>query len=256
MLLNLNRPVVFLDLETTGTIPAKDRIVEYAALKVKPDHSTEIKVQLVNPTIPIPLEVSKIHGIYDKDVKDKPVFKDIAGELANFLQDSDFAGFNAIKFDIPLLMEEFLRIGIEFDISSKKIIDVQNIFHKMEKRTLVAAYKFYCNKELDKAHTARADITATYEVLLAQLDKYTDIKNDIDFLHEFSSKSKLVDFAGRMIYNDQGKAVFNFGKHKGKSVEDVITRIDPSYYNWIMNADFELYTKKKLQEIKKNIIKN
>lgn len=249
MKLNLKRPIIFFDLETTGINISKDRIVEIAILKVHPNQNRESKQYLINPTIPIPKEVSLIHGIYDKDVQDKPTFKEMAKEISHFMSGSDFAGYNSNKFDIPLLAEEFLRINVEFNIKNKKFIDVQTIFHKMEQRTLGAAYKFYCNKDLVNAHSALSDVEATYEVLEAQLDKYTDLKNDIEFLHDYTSKSSNVDFAGRIIYNEKGEEVFNFGKHKGKTVVRLLKE-EPSYYNWMMEGDFPLYTKKVLTEIR------
>jgi DNA polymerase-3 subunit epsilon len=249
MRLELKRPIIFFDLETTGINIARDRIIEIAILKIHADKNTESKQYLINPTIPIPNEASAIHGIYDKDVKDKPVFKAVAKEISRFIQGCDFAGYNSNKFDIPLLVEEFLRADIEFNIKNRKFIDVQTIFHKMEQRTLGAAYKFYCSKELLNAHSALADVHATYEVFTAQLERYEQLKNDIDFLHEFSSKTSNVDFAGRIVYNEKGEEVFNFGKHKGKKVTQLL-KDEPSYYNWMMEGDFPLYTKKVLTEIK------
>lgn len=249
MKLHLKRPLIVFDLETTGINIAKDRIVEIAILKVHPNGNTESKQYIVNPTIPIPKEASEIHGIYDKDVQDKPTFKEIAKDVSHFISGSDFAGYNSNKFDIPLLAEEFLRVDLEFNTKNKKFIDVQTIFHKMEQRTLGAAYKFYCNKDLINAHSAGSDVQATYEVLEAQLDKYTDLKNDVDFLHDYTSRSSNVDFAGRIVYNEKGEEVFNFGKHKGKTVVRLLKE-EPSYYNWMMDGDFPLYTKKVLTEIK------
>lgn len=260
--LNLKRPIAFFDLETTGVHVGVDRIVEYSFLKVLPDGTTVGLTRRVNPEMPIPLSSSLIHGIYDEDVKDEPTFRQQAKNLAAFLEGCDLAGYNCIKFDIPVLMEEFLRVGIEFDFEGRKVVDVQNIFHQMEQRTLKAAYKFYCNKDLIAAHSAEADIVATYEVLLAQLERYADVEiedkdgkkfvpvqNDVDALHKFTSLRQNVDFAGRMVYDEQGREVFNFGKHKGKLVEEVLDR-EPSYYDWMMNGDFPLYTKKKLTEIR------
>ncbi|RZK48664.1 MAG: 3'-5' exonuclease [Pedobacter sp.] len=261
MKLNLKRPLAFFDLEATGVNVGADRIVEIAILKINIDGSQELKTCRVNPEIKIPLEASLIHGIYDEDVKDLPTFKEIALDIQDFLGDSDLAGYNSNKFDIPLLLEEFLRSGIDFNMSDRKTVDVQNIFHQMEQRTLKAAYKFYCHQELENAHQAEADIKATYEVLLAQLEKYKDVEfeskdgvksvpvqNDIDALHNFTNLNKVVDFAGRMVYNEEGKEVINFGKHKGKVVEDVFS-MEPSYYSWMKQGDFPLYTKKKLDEI-------
>lgn len=258
MNLNIKKPLAFIDLETTGTNITKDKIVEISILKLIPDNlggGKEIKTQKINPTIPIPPEASKIHNIYDEDVANMPTFKEYAPELLNFLENCDLAGYNSNKFDIPLLVEEFLRAGFDFDLKKRKLIDVQVIFHTMEKRTLEAAYKFYCNKTLDNAHNAEADIIATYEVLLSQLEKYENLENDIDFLHKFTQRHNNVDIAGRIVYNSKGKEVFNFGKHKGKTVEDVL-KTEPSYYNWIMNGDFPLHTKKVLQQIKLRVFNN
>lgn len=252
MKLNLIKPIVFFDLETTGVNVGSDRIVEYSFLKIFPDETEELRTSLINPTIPIPYPASMIHGIYDKDVIGKPSFRDIAAELKLFLDNCDLAGYNSNKFDIPLLVEEFLRAEIEFEIKGRSLIDVQNIFHKMEERTLSAAYKFYCSKELKNAHSAEADIKATYEILRAQIQKYENLKNDTGFLHEFSSRSNNVDFAGRIIYDSKGKEIFNFGKHKGLTVEEVLQK-EPSYYAWMMQGDFPLYTKKVLTEIRNRI---
>jgi DNA polymerase-3 subunit epsilon len=262
MQLKLKRPIVFFDLETTGLDVVNDRIVEISIVKVYPDGKEEIKTKRINPTIPISEEASKIHHISNEDVKDEPTFKLIAKSLAQFIEGCDVAGFNSNRFDVPLLVEEFLRAGVDFDMKKRKFIDVQSIFHKMEKRTLIAAYKFYCKKDLTKAHSAEADTIATYEVLKAQLDLYKDVEykdadgvatkpivNEIDDLSEFSSQTKNVDFAGRIVYNKDGVEVINFGKHKGKPVEEVLKK-EPSYYNWIMNSDFPLYTKKVLTAIK------
>ena len=249
MQLNLNRPIAFIDLETTGINVASDRIVEISTLKILPDGSKEIKTKRLNPTIPIPREASAIHGIYDADIKEAPTFRAISKNLAQFLENCDLAGYNSNRFDIPLLAEEFLRADIDFDIKGRKLIDVQNIFHQMEQRTLIAAYKFYCNKNLDNAHSAEADIVATYEVLEAQIAKYEDLKNDMNFLHDFSIRSNNADLAGRIIFNSEGVEVFNFGKHKDKSVENVFKN-EPSYYNWMMDGDFPLYTKKIITAIK------
>ncbi len=260
--LNLKKPLAFFDIESTGVNVASDRIVEISILKINVDGSEEIKTKRINPGIPIPLETSLIHGIYDEDIKDEPLFKNIAKSLAQFLENCDLAGYNSNKFDVPILMEEFLRAEVDFDISKRKLVDVQNIFHQMEQRTLKAAYKFYCFKELENAHSAEADIRATYEVLLSQLEKYEHIefkdksgkvyipvKNDVDALHTFTQVQRNVDFAGTMVYNDKGEEVFNFGKHKGKKVNDVFQQ-EPSYYDWMMNGVFPLYTKKKLTELR------
>ena len=240
--INIRRPLAFIDLETTGINISNDRIVQICVLKLFPDQAREVKNQLVNPTIPIPKETSMVHGIYDEHVKDCPTFADIAYELAQFLDDCDLAGYNSNRFDIPLLIEEFLRAGIEFDFLNRKMIDVQNIFHKMEKRTLEAAYKFYCNKKLEGAHNAENDILATFEVFEAQLQRYSDLKNDVDFLHEFTSHMPTVDPVGRIIYNKNKQEVFNFGKYKGWLVEEVFKK-EPSYYDWMMNGDFPRSTK-------------
>ena len=242
MELNLKRPIVFLDLETTGTNVGADRIVEIGLLKIFPNGSKDSRTYKVNPTIPIPEETSKIHGIYDKDVKDAPTFKDLSAELNTFLGGSDLGGYNSNKFDIPLLIEEFTRCNIDFDILTRKLIDVQNIFHKMEQRTLAAAYKFYCNKDLTNAHSAEADTLATYEVMLSQLDKYDSLKNDVDFLATFSAITKNVDLAGRIVLNDKNEEVFNFGKYKGRPVVEIF-KTDTSYYDWMMKGDFPTNTK-------------
>lgn len=243
MNLNLTRPIAFIDLETTGVNVGSDRIVEISVLKIFPDGSKELKTKRINPTIPIPKQASEIHGIYDENVRDAPTFKAISKNLAQFLENCDFAGYNSNKFDVPLLVEEFLRADIDFDIKGRKLIDVQNIFHQMEQRTLVAAYKFYCNKSLENAHSAEADIIATYEILEKQLERYDELQNDMNFLHEFSSRSNNVDLAGRIVFNNKGVEVFSFGKHKDKPVEDVF-KSEPSYYKWMMDGDFPLHTKK------------
>lgn len=249
MQLNLTRPIIFLDLETTGVDPAKDRIVEISMVKVFPNGDEETKTRRINPEMPIPAESSAIHGIYDADVKDCPTFRSIAKSLQGYIEGCDFAGYNSNKFDIPVLVEEFLRVDIDLDIKKRHFIDVQNIFHKLEQRTLVAAYKFYCQKELENAHSAEADTIATYEVLKAQLDRYDELKNEVDFLAEFSSRTQNVDFAGRIIYNEAGVEVFNFGKHKGRPVAEVF-REEPSYYSWMMNGDFPRYTQKIITAIR------
>ena len=249
MQLNLRNPLIFFDLETTGINIVKDRIVEISYVKVFPNGKEESKTLRINPGMPIPPESTAIHGITDEDVKDCPLFKDVAKTLAAQFEGCDLAGFNSNRFDIPLLAEEFLRAGVNIDLSHRKFIDVQTIFHKMEQRTLSAAYKFYCGKSLENAHTASADTMATYEVLKAQLDKYPELENDVTFLSKFSSFSNNVDFAGRMIYNENGQEVINFGKYKGRLVEEVLS-VDPGYYSWMMNSDFSLNTKQKLTEIK------
>jgi len=252
MKLKLSNPIAFFDLETTGLNIASDRIVEISIIKILPNGDRETKTKLLNPTIPISEESISIHGITNEDVKDKATFNEVAKEVNEFIKDCDLAGYNSNRFDIPLLAEEFLRAGINFDISKRNLIDVQNIFHKMEQRTLIAAYKFYCHKDLTKAHSAEADTLATFEVLEAQLDKYNELENDMKFLADFSRQTKNVDLLGRIIRNDKDVAVFNFGKHKGKSVKEVLTK-EPSYYSWMMKGDFPLYTKKVLKEIKLTI---
>jgi DNA polymerase-3 subunit epsilon len=251
----LTRPLAFFDIETTGLNIAADRIVEISILKIHPPDGgkRESKTLLLNPTIPIPEEVSKIHGIYNLHVQNAPTFSEAANEILEFLHECDLAGYNCNHFDIPLLMEEFLRAGIDFDMKNRKIIDVQGIFHKKEERTLTAAYKFYCGKELNNAHSAEADIIATHEILEAQLEKYSDLKNDVLYLHNFTSKTRRVDFAGRFIYNDKGIIIFNFGKHSGKSAEEVL-RKEPQYYDWMMKGDFSLHTKKVITEIWEKVL--
>ena len=248
MQLNLKNPLVFFDLETTGIDIVRDRIVEISYIKVYPNGKEETKTQRINPGMPIPPASTAIHGITDDDVKNCPHFKEIAKTLAAQIEGCDLAGYNSNRFDIPMLAEEFLRADVNVDLTKRKFIDVQTIFHKME-RTLSAAYKFYCNKSLENAHTASADTMATYEVLKAQLDRYPELENDVTFLSKFSSFNNNVDFAGRMVYNDKGQEVFNFGKHKGQLVTEVFAS-DPNYYAWMMNGDFPLNTKQKLTEIK------
>ena len=246
MELKLQKPIVFFDLETTGVNAIHDRIVEISYIKVFPDGNEESKTLRINPERHIPEQSSAIHGIYDEDVKDCPTFKQVARDIAAIFVNSDIAGFNSNYFDVPMLVEEMLRAGIEFDITKCRLIDVQNIYHKLEQRTLSAAYKFYCGKNLEDAHSAQADTRATYEVLKAQLDKYPDkLNNDVQFLSSFSKMNDNVDFAGRIIYNDKHIPVFNFGKYKGQSVEDVLAR-DPGYYGWMMQGDFPQNTKQVL----------
>ena len=249
MELNLKRPIVFFDLETTGVDTTKDRIVEISMVKVMPDGQEIVRTRLINPQMHIPEDASAIHGITDEDVKDAPTFAQIAKSLSQFIEGCDFGGFNSNRFDLPMLVEEFLRAGVDVDFRRRKFIDVQNIFHKMEQRTLVAAYKFYCDKDLTDAHSAEADTRATYEVLKAQLDRYSELQNDVAALAEFSSRGETVDYAGRIVYNDKGEEVFNFGKYKGVKVSEVFQR-EPSYYDWMMNGDFPLYTKKVITEIR------
>lgn len=249
MKLNLKRPIVFFDLETTGVDTSEDRIVEISMIKVMPNGDEDVKTRRINPEMPIPPEATAVHGITDDDVKDQPTFRQLAKSLAQFIQGCDFGGFNSNRFDLPLLVEEFLRAGVDVDLKRRKFVDVQNIFHKKEQRTLVAAYKFYCEKDLTDAHSAAADTRATYEVLCSQLDRYEDLENDIDFLAEFSERDKTVDYAGRILYNEKGEEVFGFGKYRGQSVEEVF-RKEPSYYAWMMEGDFPLYTKKVITEIR------
>jgi DNA polymerase-3 subunit epsilon len=249
MKLRLKNPLIIFDLETTGINIVSDRIVELSYLKVYPNGDQEARTMKINPTIPIPEKVSKIHGITDQDIRDSPTFQEVARSIANIFEGCDFAGFNSNKFDIPLLAEEFIRADVDIDLMKRKFIDVQVIFHKKEQRTLEAAYKFYCNKELKDAHSAEADTLATFEILKAQLERYEDLPADIDALSKYSSHNRNADFAGRIIYDDNGQEVFNFGKYKGQLVEDVL-RKDPAYYSWMMNSDFPLYTKKVLTSIK------
>ena len=249
MRLNLKNPIIFFDLETTGINIASDRIVEMSYLKVDVNGNETTKTMRLNPGMHIPEKVTAIHGISDEDVKDSPTFNEVAKSLARELEGCDLAGYNSVKFDIPLLAEEFLRSGVDIDLKRRKFVDVQVIFMKMEPRTLSAAYKFFANKELTNAHSAEADTLATYEVLQAQLDRYPNLENDIGKLAEFSAHTRNVDFAGRIVYNEEDVEVFNFGKHKGKPVIDVLNA-DPGYYGWMMNGDFPLYTKKVLTSIK------
>jgi DNA polymerase-3 subunit epsilon len=249
MELNLHKPICFFDLETTGIQVSKDRIVEISILKVFPNGNKESKTWLVNPEMKIPAETTAVHGITDEKVANEPTFKELAPVVYQMIKDSDLAGFNSDRFDIPLLAEEMLRAEIDFDMKNTVTVDVQTIFHKKEQRTLSAGYKFYCGKDLDGAHSAAVDTNATYEILLAQLDRYPDLENNIKDLSEFSTRKRSVDFAGFIIYNKEEKEVFSFGKHKGKLVEEVL-QSEPGYYNWIQNADFPLYTKKVLTAIK------
>lgn len=249
MELKLKRPIVFIDLETTGINVSSDRIVEISALKINPNGKEQWMTTLVNPEMPIPAKVTAIHGISDSDVAGAPTFREIAKNVASFLEGCDLAGYNAMKFDIPVLAEEFLRTNVDFNFRKRKYVDVQIIFYKKEQRTLAAAYRFYCNRELENAHSANADTAATYEVLKAQLDTYPDLENDIEKLSEYSAFNNNVDFAGRIIIDEKGIETFNFGKHKGRAVEEVF-REEPAYYSWMMNGDFPLYTKKILTEIK------
>ncbi len=267
MKLNLRIPLCFFDLETTGTNITQDRIVEIAVIKLMPSGETHEKKNLVNPTIPIPAESSAIHGIKNEDVKDKPTFKELAKEYAKFFEGADLSGFNILKFDVPVLVEEFLRAGVDFDYSRKRIIDSQRIYHLMEKRNLTAALQFYCQKNLDNSHTAEADTRASMDVLLAQIERYenqevTDglgksigiLRNDLDELNKLTS-SNMIDLAGRIVLNQNSEAVFNFGKHKNKNVLTVL-KAEPAYYDWMMNGDFSLDTKRRLTEIKLSALKN
>lgn len=249
MNLKLKRPIVFFDLETTGVDTSKDRIVEISMVKIMPDGEEITKTRRINPGMPIPPEATAVHGITDDDVKECPRFAQIARSLEQFISGCDFGGFNSNRFDLPVLVEEFMRAGIEVNFKRRKFIDVQNIFHKKEQRTLVAAYKFYCDKDLDDAHSAEADTRATYEVLKAQLDRYPDLENDVDALAEFSARGESVDYAGRIVYDDKGVEVFGFGKYKGRSVTEIFAA-EPSYYDWMMKGDFPLYTKKVITELR------
>lgn len=251
MKLKLKNPIIFFDLETTGINIASDRIVEISYLKVDLNGNETTKTLRVNPGVPIPPKATEIHGISDEDVKDSPTFNEVGKSVARDFEGCDLAGYNSVKFDIPLLAEEFLRAGIDIDLKRRKFVDVQIIFMKMEQRTLSAACKFFLGKELEDAHSAEADTLATYEVLQAQLDRYSNLENDIGMLAEFSAHNRNVDFAGRIVYNEEDVEVFNFGKHKGKPVIEVLAR-DPGYYGWMMNGDFPLYTKKVLTSIKLN----
>jgi len=254
MRLNLKNPIIFFDLETTGINIASDRIVEISYLKVDLNGNESSKTLRLNPEMPIPEKVVAIHGISNEDVKDAPTFNEVAKSLARDFEGCDLGGYNSVKFDIPLLAEEFLRSGVEIDLKRRKFVDVQVIFMKMEPRTLAAAYKFFVNKELANAHSAEADTMATYEVMQAQLDRYSNLENDIGKLAEFSAHTRNVDFAGRIVYNEDDVEVFNFGKYKGTPVSEVLDR-DPGYYGWMMKGDFPLYTKKVLTSIKLSSIK-
>lgn len=249
MNLNLKRPLAIIDLETTGINVSSDRIVELSVLKISPNGNEEWMTTRVNPEMAIPPKTTAIHGIKDEDVAESPTFRETAKKLAAFLEGCDLAGFNAIKFDIPVLAEEFLRVNIDFNIKKRRYVDVQVIFHKKEQRTLAAAYQFYCKKDLQDAHSSKADTAATFEILKSQLDRYNDLENDVEKLADYSSFNTNVDLAGRIILDENGMEVFNFGKHKGKAVELVLNE-EPAYYSWMMKGDFPLYTKKVLTEIK------
>ena len=254
MQLQLTNPICFLDLETTGINVSLDKIVEIAIIKIMPDGTKQIKRKLVNPEMPIPAPASEVHGISDEMVKDAPTFKQIANEIKQFIEGADLAGYNSNRFDIPMLNEEFLRAGIQIDMLSRKLLDVQKVFHMMEQRTLSAAYKFYCDKNLEDAHTAEADAMATFEVLEAQVVKYPQIGNTVESIVKFTGEDQIIDFARRFIY-ENGVAVFNFGKHKGKPVTQVLKE-EPQYYDWMMKGDFALHTKQKLTEILNKSILN
>jgi DNA polymerase-3 subunit epsilon len=255
MKINLVRPICFFDLETTGINISKDRIVEISVLKIFPNGNKESKTWLVNPKIPIPDEVSNIHGITDDMVMNEPSFDSIGVHVKEMINKCDLGGFNSNKFDIPLLVEEFLRNEIDFNLENIKCIDVQNIFHKMEKRTLGAAYKFYCQKDLIDAHSSKADTLATFEVLEAQIEKYSELENNVEFLSDFSSRNKSVDLAGFIIYNKDNIPCFSFGKHKGKTVDFIIEN-EPGYLGWILNSDFPMYTKKILTKLRLSKLNN
>jgi DNA polymerase-3 subunit epsilon len=255
MQLNLNKPICFFDLETTGINITKDRIVEISILKVNPNGTEEKKTWLVNPEMPIPAVVVAVHGITNEKVANEPTFKELAKEINSWIKDADLGGFNSNRFDIPLLAEEMLRADEDFDMKNRQSVDVQTIFHKMEQRTLTAAFKFYCDKSLEDAHSAEADTMATYEVLKAQLDRYENLENDTAFLADFSSRKKLADFAGFIAYDKEGDECFSFGKHKGKKVTEILEK-EPGYFGWLLSADFPLYTKKVLTAIKLRAFNN
>ncbi len=254
MPLSLTRPICFIDLETTGINVSTDRIVEIAIVKIGVDGTKQVKRRLVNPEMPIPKDSSDVHGITDEMVKDAPTFKALANEIKQFMEGADIGGYNSNRFDVPMLNEEFLRAGISADIESRKLLDVQKVFHKMEQRTLSAAYQFYCHKTLEDAHTAEADATATWEVLEAQIERYPQIGNTVESIVKFTGEEEIVDFARRLVY-ENGVIVFNFGKHKGKSVVQVLKE-EPQYYDWMMKGDFALHTKQKLTEILNKSILN
>ena len=252
MNLKLKRPIVFFDLETTGVDTATDRIVEISLVKIDVDGTKSVKTRRINPEMPIPAAATAVHGITDEDVKDEPSFRQIARSLAQYIEGCDFGGFNSNRFDLPMLVEEFMRAGVDVDFRKRKFVDVQTIFHRKEQRTLVAAYKFYCDKDLENAHSAEADTLATYEVLEAQIERYPDIGDTVEQLAEFSSTGANVDFAGRIALNDKGEEIFTFGKYRGQSVEEIF-RKEPSYYKWMMDGDFPQYTKKVITEIRLRI---
>jgi DNA polymerase III subunit epsilon len=247
MSLQLKKPLAIFDLETTGINLSSDRIVEIAIIKIMPDSSVQRKRKLLNPEMPIPPQATEVHGITNEMVKDAPTFKQAANEIKQFIDGCDLAGYNSNRFDVPILMEEFLRAGIEIDLKTTKLVDVQRIFHQMEQRTLSAAYKFYCSKNLEDAHSAEADAGATWEVLQAQVERYPQLGNTVESILKATGEEQIVDFARRFIM-ENGKEVFNFGKHKGRAVADVL-RQEPQYYDWMMKGDFPLHTKQKLSEI-------
>lgn len=247
-MLQLTRPIAFIDLETTGVSLSNDRIVEIAVIKVLPDGSRQVKRKLINPEMPIPQEAIDVHGITNEMVKDAPTFKQAGNEIKMFIENCDLGGYNSNRFDIPILMEEFLRAGMDVDLSTRKMIDVQHIFYTMEPRTLTAAYKFFCDKELTNAHSAEADVDATIEVLMAQVDRYKQLGDTVDSILSVIGEDKVVDYARRFSFNDKGVEIFNFGKHKGRAVADVL-KSEPQYYDWMMRGDFPLHTKQKLTEI-------
>ena len=256
MPLQLLRPIAFIDLETTGVNLSTDRIVEVAIIKILPDNTRQVKRKLINPQMPIPAVVTAIHGITDEMVKEAPTFKQAGNELKMFIENCDMAGYNSNRFDIPMLMEEFLRAGMDVDLSARRMIDVQHIFYTMEPRTLTAAYKYYCEKELISAHSAEADVNATIDVLLSQLDRYPHLGNSVDSILGTIGEEKIVDYARRFLFNEKGVEVFNFGKHKARPVVDVL-RAEPQYYDWMMRGDFPLHTKQKLTEIlNRTLLKN
>ncbi|MDG2368659.1 MAG: exonuclease domain-containing protein [Flavobacteriaceae bacterium] len=255
MNLKISKPICFFDLETTGVNVSLDRIVEISILKIFPNGNKESKTWLVNPGVPIPLEASNIHGITNDIVKNEPLFKMIASDIKSMINNCDLAGFNSNKFDIPLLAEELLRSEIDFSLDNVATIDVQNIFHKMEQRTLSAAYQFYCGKSLDNDHSSKADTLATFEVLESQIEKYDDLENNVSFLSDFSKRGKNVDLAGFIKYNEDNIPCFSFGKHKGKTVDYVLEN-ESGYFGWLLNADFPMYTKKVLTQIRLNKLNN
>lgn len=255
MALHIEKPIVFFDIESTGLNIIRDRIVEICLLKVWPDGKEEVMVHRLNPMVPISAESSQIHGITEDMILDKPTFKEVSKEIYDFIGDSDIAGFNSMKFDLPMIQEEFLRSDMDFDLKARNLIDVQMIFHKMEERTLSAAYRFYCNRELENAHNAEADTRATYEVFKAQVERYEPLKTDMKTISEFIGLHLRLDLEGRIIWNDQGQEIFNFGKHKGRTVEEVFQR-EPNYYKWMMEGEFLASTKKIITDIRMRMLKN